>query len=41
MVGDLRLGVTSGFLHYRDETVELVGSVFHNAGGSVGFLECV
>lgn len=41
MVGDLRLGVTSGFLHYRDETIELVCSVFHNAGGAVGFLQSV
>ena len=41
MVGDLRLGVTSGFLDYRDETIELVGSVFHNAGGTVGFLQGV
>ena len=41
MVGDLRLGVTSGFLYNRDETIELVGSVLHNAGGAVGFLECV
>jgi len=41
VVGDLRLGVTSGFLHYRDETIELIGSVLHNAGGAVGFLESV
>ena len=41
MVGDFRLCVPSGFLHYRDETVVLVGSVLHNAGGAVGFLEGV
>lgn len=41
MVGYLRLGVTSGLLHYRDETIQLVGSVLHNAGGAVGLLDGV
>lgn len=41
MVSDLRLGVPSGLLHYRDETVQLVGSVLHDAGRAVGLLEAV
>lgn len=41
MVGDLRLGVAPSFLHYRDETIELVGGVLNDAGGAVGFLEAV
>jgi hypothetical protein len=38
MVGDLGLGVTSGLIDYRDEAVELVGCVFHHAGGASDYL---
>jgi len=41
MVGDLRFGVTASFLDYSDEAVQLVGGVFHDAGGTVRFLEAV